>query len=717
MHSPTSSASDGGSSGSSSSSSDSAAALFSACCQGSLQEVKRLVLEERLDANTRDRGGATPLHHAAWHGHVPVLKLLLRYSADVNACNEEGSTSLHWASWNGHVEAVSLLLAHNADPNATTNSGETALHWAAYNRHTEVCKRLLWAVGPAGSDAGVRVKDKHGWTPLQKARAAEVQELLRRGLSEEERAVLDKQFEALRKERSAASRPYSEEISQRYYDSGMLDFTDRIEDGFYDAGREVEFAPFDQLLEKLDKQMMEQPDVPLREIILVDSTRDLRLKETKIQAEFLLSQFPHLETKIRMLAMFVSNLMGGIQIDEIAKANEISLLNKHVLDHVRHELRSNVVPLGCITHGVCRHRSILYKYLCDYLNIPCRLVRGSYEDGGHAWNVVYLGTTFYLVDVMNHPTHLYAENSPEAKYYKRMGRVSPVDNSNGVMSSRDAPLRFLGGIGGSSVRLPPGFLSTLLDYSSSASSQQQRLETSELSRCIPLKDFRRADLILYEKLGSGSFGAVYRCSLNGFSCAVKIMDFGTMAQSSNAASLFRRNDHQRLHLKDKQKEDEEEEEEEEEAEHREEDDEEISYIKREIDILESLHHDNIVTYLGHDVLKSQRKIHLFMEYVPLSMASIIKHQRDKVKKPFVPAIIRTYALEVAKGMHYLHSLRSPILHRDIKSSNVLVAFDEHGTPKKVKLCDLYLSSSPLFALCSALCSPLLLTCSSICIVA
>lgn len=45
-------------------------------------------------------------------------------------------------------------------------------------------------------------------------------------------------------------------------------------------------------------------------------------------------------------------------------------------------------------------------------------------------------------------------------------------------------------------------------------------------RYIPLRDFRRADLELYEKLGSGSFGSVYRCSMNGFTCAVKIMSLG-----------------------------------------------------------------------------------------------------------------------------------------------------------------------------------------------
>jgi hypothetical protein len=39
-----------------------------------------------------------------------------------------------------------------------------------------------------------------------------------------------------------------------------------------------------------------------------------------------------------------------------------------------------------------------------------------------------------------------------------------------------------------------------------------------------------------------------------------------------------------------------------------------------------------------------------MEYFPLSLSSVIKHQREQTKKPLSPAAVRTYALEVAKGM-------------------------------------------------------------------
>lgn len=36
----------------------------------------------------------------------------------------------------------------------------------------------------------------------------------------------------------------------------------------------------------------------------------------------------------------------------------------------------------------------------------------------------------------------------------------------------------------------------------------------------------------------------------------------------------------------------------------------------------------------------------------------------------------TIALDVAKGMDYLHTLTQPIIHRDLNSHNILL--DEHG---------------------------------------
>ncbi|KAJ6356525.1 hypothetical protein OIU78_004594 [Salix suchowensis] len=51
---------------------------------------------------------------------------------------------------------------------------------------------------------------------------------------------------------------------------------------------------------------------------------------------------------------------------------------------------SIVIPLGSLQFGVCRHRALLMKYLCDRMDppVPCELVRGYLDFTPHAWNVI-----------------------------------------------------------------------------------------------------------------------------------------------------------------------------------------------------------------------------------------------------------------------------------------------------------------------------------------
>ena len=107
-----------------------------------------------------------------------------------------------------------------------------------------------------------------------------------------------------------------------------------------------------------------------REVILVDASRDLRLAEIRQKAESLVTEFPHLETKIRVLAMYVSNTMGGIQIDDIAAPNEIEKLATEVISYVKGELQSNVVhspslsliPRIVITHAHAHTHTHTHTY-------------------------------------------------------------------------------------------------------------------------------------------------------------------------------------------------------------------------------------------------------------------------------------------------------------------------------------------------------------------
>ncbi|PRP79933.1 hypothetical protein PROFUN_05909 [Planoprotostelium fungivorum] len=175
--------------------------------------------------------------------------------------------------------------------------------------------------------------------------------------------------------------------------------------------------------------------------------------------------------------------------------------------------------------------------------------------------------------------------------------------------------------------------------SSSNSAPSDRLNVRNLKNEQSSYDFDTVEI--FEKLGTGGSGAsVYRCSLQGFTCAVKILNLQDALPETQSAFLD------------------------------------------EVLLIETLYHDNIVRYLGHDL--KDNKVRLFMEYYPFSLHSVIQKRRGV---PFPYKQITKCCLSVAKGLAYLHFGEKPIVHRDLKSGNVLVALDEQDCIKLVKITD------------------------------
>lgn len=71
-------------------------------------EVQRPAFPD--DPNKRDDGGATPLHHAAWAGDLPLIERLLAGGADPSALDGRfGTTPQQWAEHAYQTEAAALL--------------------------------------------------------------------------------------------------------------------------------------------------------------------------------------------------------------------------------------------------------------------------------------------------------------------------------------------------------------------------------------------------------------------------------------------------------------------------------------------------------------------------------------------------------------------------------------------------------------------------------
>jgi cytohesin len=134
-----------------------------AAANGGRVEVVRYLLDEGADINHRRRGNVSAIEAACEEGRLEVAVLLLARGADT-APDRHGWTPLKAASSEGHTDIVELLLAHGCgDVDAQGSFGRVALHYACSNGHAGVARALL------GAGANPHVVDHWGDTPLMYA--------------------------------------------------------------------------------------------------------------------------------------------------------------------------------------------------------------------------------------------------------------------------------------------------------------------------------------------------------------------------------------------------------------------------------------------------------------------------------------------------------------------------------------------------------------------
>ena len=141
--------------------------LFEASAAGEIERVER-VLDGSGDAapiNAYSADGWTPLHLAAFFGHMKIAEALLASGADVGARsrNTNGNTPLHAALAGNHTFVAGLLLGNGADVNAPDAAGWRPLHLAAASNNLDAIKALI------AQGADVTAANGEGKTPLSLA--------------------------------------------------------------------------------------------------------------------------------------------------------------------------------------------------------------------------------------------------------------------------------------------------------------------------------------------------------------------------------------------------------------------------------------------------------------------------------------------------------------------------------------------------------------------
>ena len=126
--------------------------LHLAASTGSVDIFKYLVKECKCDPNCKVSneqdiysGGGTPLHFAAIHGHLSVVKHILEsdYGIDADVETYIGTTPLQCAAMKGHLDILKFLTKkHNCNASHTDRLETTAMHLAARNDNLEIVRYL-----------------------------------------------------------------------------------------------------------------------------------------------------------------------------------------------------------------------------------------------------------------------------------------------------------------------------------------------------------------------------------------------------------------------------------------------------------------------------------------------------------------------------------------------------------------------------------------------
>jgi len=133
------------------------------CCESSNRRKIDETLNPIMGSAGQDQ--LVPLmSEAAFKGDVATMEKLVAKGASVNQHDQYDRTPLHFAAFNGHLDAVKWLIEKQADVNVSGMvNGFTPLFAACENNDLDVAKLLV----EAGADVNAKSRDQR--TPIQHA--------------------------------------------------------------------------------------------------------------------------------------------------------------------------------------------------------------------------------------------------------------------------------------------------------------------------------------------------------------------------------------------------------------------------------------------------------------------------------------------------------------------------------------------------------------------
>ncbi|XP_071730365.1 probable serine/threonine-protein kinase SIS8 isoform X2 [Rutidosis leptorrhynchoides] len=482
-------------------------------------------------------------------------------------------------------------------------------------------------------------------------------------------------------------------LSLRYWSNNVVNYDERVMDGFYDvygiSSNLVTQGKMPSLVDLQSKTVYDDVDY---DVILVDRTIDKQLQylEERVSDISMECQATGMNQVISRLIERIADIVVAQMGGPVSDADDMCR-NWTVRSHqLRNTMKTIILPLGCIDCGLSRHRALLFKVLADKVNLACSLVKGSYYTGTDdgAVNLIKIDNgSEYIIDLMGAPGTLIPvelqcnfqsieldirsdaggagsfgytlplldiSTDPLLVTHKLDGFAKVGLSDSAVASIIGSQLRTKVENGSNNPEIAQKLHAMLLKSGGNSSVSLPNVNSNEVGKAeVHLLD---ADMLIFgdshcQELGVpnnehnllsipvGSCGEVYRSEWNGTEVAVK--KFMNQDISGDGLTQF----------------------------------------KGEVEIMLRLRHPNVVLFMG--AVTRPPNLSILTEYLPRGSLFRLLHrsdvQLDERRR-------MRMALDVAKGMNYLHTSNPIIVHRDLKTPNLLV--DNNWV---VKVCDFGMS--------------------------
>ncbi|EPS59026.1 hypothetical protein M569_15785 [Genlisea aurea] len=208
---------------------------------------------------------------------------------------------------------------------------------------------------------------------------------------------------------NSPSENLGEFMSLRFRCYNVLNYDEKVIDGFYDVcGMDSTLDAQSRIPSLLELDAISVLEDVGFEVVLVNRAVDVNLRQLEERVYFMSLECNSLDEAlntsflVQKIADLIVEKMGGsvVDVEDIfrrwrARNQELKLY-----------FNTSILPLGSLDIGHSRQRALLFKVLADRINLPCKLVKGSYYTGTDdgAVNLIKLDDGCeYIVDLMGAP--------------------------------------------------------------------------------------------------------------------------------------------------------------------------------------------------------------------------------------------------------------------------------------------------------------------------